>query len=338
MKHIKKIFFLLSIAFILNNSFMSNAMNRREYEPNDSKITAEQINIGDSYTGTVSYNDMDYAKIQLYDDVNYYFYVSKDTYTNIQNGYIRISVNDSYGLGGIRLPGFAMEYDTSMNTYKCVLYSGSDDIYTIQISGGTYTNRNESYSYTICIDADKCANGHNQVNVPEKKATCATSGHTSYIYCADCQQIIHNTYKNIPATGHQHTCIKNQKSSTYLSAGYTGDTYCSDCGQLIKKGENISKLKATNHKLSVKSVSYTYSAKKLKSKKITFNLIAKSSTGKITYKIATKSKKYISVTKNGKVSIKKGCPKGIYKISIIVPQSSDGKYKKVTKTVTVRVK
>lgn len=84
----------------------------------------------------------------------------------------------------------------------------------------------------------------------------------------------------------------------------------------------------------------TYKAKNLKKKKVTFNLKAKSlGKAKLTYKVVKypkKAKKYISVNKIGKVTLKKKAKKGIYKISITAKQTSQ--YKKGTKTVTIKVK
>lgn len=65
-----------------------------------------------------------------------------------------------------------------------------------------------------------------------KKATCTEDGEKTYT-CTVC-----NTTKTevIPATGHQHTELRNEKKATCTEEGYTGDTYCTDCGELIKKG------------------------------------------------------------------------------------------------------
>lgn len=65
-----------------------------------------------------------------------------------------------------------------------------------------------------------------------KEATCTEDGEKTYT-CTVC-----NTTKTevIPATGHQHTELRNEKKATCTEEGYTGDTYCTDCGELIKKG------------------------------------------------------------------------------------------------------
>ena len=65
--------------------------------------------------------------------------------------------------------------------------------------------------------------------------------------------------------------------------------------------------------------------------------------GKVSYKLAgvnkKKFKKYFKVnSKTGKITVKKKLKKGIYKVKIKVTAAGNDKYKKVTKTVTVKVR
>ncbi len=75
--------------------------------------------------------------------------------------------------------------------------------------------------------------------------------------------------------------------------------------------------------------------KNLKKKKATFKIGAKAKTG-LSYTLSKKAKKYITVSKSGKVTIKKGCKKGKYVITITARATSD--YEKATKKVTIKVK
>ena len=101
--------------------------------------------------------------------------------------------------------------------------------------------------------------------------------------------------------------------------------------------EKLSKLKTQTIKTAKIK---TYKAKNLKRKKATFNLKARSlGKAKLTYKVAgypKKAKKYITVTKNGKVTLKKKAKKGTYKIQITAQKTSQ--YQKAVKYVTVKVK
>lgn len=84
----------------------------------------------------------------------------------------------------------------------------------------------------------------------------------------------------------------------------------------------------------------TYKAKNLKKKKVSFYLKTKvKGKAKITYKVVKypkNAKKYISVTKKGKVTLNKKAKKGIYKIRITANKTS--KYQKAVKNITIKVK
>jgi len=62
---------------------------------------------------------------------------------------------------------------------------------------------------------------------------------------------------------------------------------------------------------------------------------------KVTFKLASvpkEVKKYISVSSTGKITVKKGIPKGVCKIKIRVTAKATKNFKKTVKTVTVRIK
>ena len=75
-----------------------------------------------------------------------------------------------------------------------------------------------------------------------KKATCTENGEKTY-HCTDegCDK---TWIETIPATGHQHTELRDKKTATCGEDGYSGDLYCKDCGQLISKGAVV---KTTGH-------------------------------------------------------------------------------------------
>lgn len=81
----------------------------------------------------------------------------------------------------------------------------------------------------------------------------------------------------------------------------------------------------------------TYRVKNLKRKKAVFSLKAKTTgNGKLTYKVIKGKSKYITVSKKGKVTLKKGCRKGTYKIRITAAKTST--YPKATKVISIKVK
>jgi Leucine-rich repeat (LRR) protein len=69
------------------------------------------------------------------------------------------------------------------------------------------------------------------------KPTCTTPGVKTYT-CSVCQK---TKTEEIPATGHQHTEVRNVKEATCTKEGYTGDTYCTDCGEKLSDGKSIPK-------------------------------------------------------------------------------------------------
>ena len=96
------------------------------------------------------------------------------------------------------------------------------------------------------------------------------------------------------------------------------------------KSQNKITAKAAKTSVKVKDL-------KKKSKKIKITVKkAKSFKGKVSYKVVKGSSKYISVSKKGYVTLKKGAKKGTYKVKVTV--SGYGKYNPMSKTITIKVK
>lgn len=123
------------------------------------------------------------------------------------------------------------------------------------------------------------ATGHQHTEIRNKKeATCKDNGYTGDTYCKDCGTKLSSgeviskkahdyevkdrqeptcttdgyvlsvckvcgdeKREGLPATGHQHTEIRNKKEATCKEEGYTGDTYCKDCGEKLSDGKTIAK-------------------------------------------------------------------------------------------------
>ena len=86
----------------------------------------------------------------------------------------------------------------------------------------------------------------------------------------------------------------------------------------------------------------TYKASKLKKASKTYKAVTvKNAEGTVTYKVTgnKKSKKYLKFnSKTGKVTVKKGTPKGTYTLKIKVTASGNDKYNSCSKTVSIKVK
>lgn len=145
---------------------------------------------------------------------------------------------------------------------------------------------------------------------------------------------------NLRGDDHTQTVVKNRKVATYKSTGYTGDVCCKICGKVLVKGKVIKKLTPKKQTISVckkasKTVYYRY--RKLRRKSASFKIHAKAK-GKLTYKVTGGKKKYISVSRYGKVTLKKKARRGTYKVTVYAAATKDGAYKKAQRVVTIRVK
>ena len=131
---------------------------------------------------------------------------------------------------------------------------------------------------------------------------------------------------------HRETNISNVESSKQDEKSSANDviTTKSTVDSVILKKQKITTAKIRKYKVN-----------NLKKKKVVFNLKAKTTgDGQLQYSIykclPSKVSKYISVSKKGKVTIKKGAPKGTYRI-LVIAQSTD-KYDYAKKILKIKVK
>ncbi len=102
-----------------------------------------------------------------------------------------------------------------------------------------------------------------------------------------------------------------------------------------QKSLNFTIKKATQPlKLNVSKKSYKRTA--LKVKKATFRIKPTGNRAAVTYKVTKGSSKYISVSKNGVVTMKRGAVKGTYKVTVAAKALAN--YLSAKKTVTITVK
>lgn len=120
------------------------------------------------------------------------------------------------------------------------------------------------------------------------------------------------------------------------SKTYTVKHICNFCGEAVIKTYN----KKANT-LTVKAKKPTVKLAKLKKKNQTIArkkaVTVSKAQGKVTYKKASGNKK-ITVSKAGKITVKKGLKKGTYKVKIKITAAGNATYKAATKTVTVKIK
>ena len=98
------------------------------------------------------------------------------------------------------------------------------------------------------------------------------------------------------------------------------------------------KIEKAEQKIKTSTKAKTYKSSTIKKKGKTFNLKTKAISKKVTYKVTGKksAKKYIKVSKNGKVTIKKGIKKGTYKIVIKAKATKNHKQGKKVVKITIK--
>ena len=87
---------------------------------------------------------------------------------------------------------------------------------------------------------------HIELYVESKEATCIEKGHTDYVKCKVCDEVIVAAV-DIPMTGHKIVTDKGVKA-TCLTSGITDGEHCETCGKVFTKQTNIV---ATGHSLVV---------------------------------------------------------------------------------------
>ncbi|MDO5156853.1 MAG: hypothetical protein Q4D51_12905 [Eubacteriales bacterium] len=162
------------------------------------------------------------------------------------------------------------------------------------------------------------------------KDTTAVKGET-YWY-----RVVPYGYYESPAVG-QDSCSVGWQDYLLnhpVKIQYTESTTKPD-DEKVPDAEKTEKKKQSIQVAEKAKKTIVYKASSLKKKQVSFQLKAKAK-GKITYKVTKGSKKVLVVSKSGKVTLKKGCPKGTYQITITAAATKQ--YKKAVKKVTIRVK
>ena len=170
-----------------------------------------------------------------------------------------------------------------------------------------------------------------------KEPTCTEAGTKKYI--CSCGEV--QSTESIPAFGHQWDGGKVTVKATSTAKGKRVYT-CQICGKTKSESIPVLKMKANTLTAKAKTVKVRYS--KLKKAKITISaadaMTVKKAKGTVTYKKTSGSSKVTVNKKTGKLTIKKkGLKKGkTYKIAIKITAAGTDKYKKASKTVTVKIK
>ncbi|MBR0397322.1 MAG: hypothetical protein IJI10_03540 [Eubacterium sp.] len=126
------------------------------------------------------------------------------------------------------------------------------------------------------------------------------------------------------------TAATAQKTAEVNAAKQKNENKTDNKKQTVtKQSQSLKKLTPATKKLK---------ASKLKKKKQTFKLKAKiNGKGKVTFKKVSGNKK-ITISKAGRVTVKKGLKKGTYKVKVKVSIAATGNYKAASATKTIKIK
>ena len=198
--------------------------------------------------------------------------------------------------------------------------------------GKTEGSHCETCGATIKAQKEIPAKGHSSVTDKAVAATCTKKGKTEGSHCETCGVTI-KVQKEVPAKGHSWNSGKVTRKATTTRAGVKTYT-CRRAGCNKTKTSSISKFKFTV------SGNKTIKALSLKNKAASFTIKASTtSKGKITYSLTSYpkgAKGKITVSSTGKVTLKKGTPKGSYTIKVTAGATST--CDKAVKKVVIKVK
>lgn len=194
---------------------------------------------------------------------------------------------------------------------------------------------------------------------PLVQASIGTEGKTEGSYCAACGKTVEEG-ETIPAIKtvmlSQKSCIYNgkvQKPAVIVTDSMgnklTGESYsvkyaagCTDTGTYAVKvtfrgnykgSKSLSyRIDWAEQNITVKTSSKTYTYTTVKTKAQTFSIGASAKTA-LSYK--SSNTKYVTVDKNGKVTVKKGTPGGTYTVTVTAAQNKN--YDKASKTVVIKI-
>ena len=195
------------------------------------------------------------------------------------------------------------------------------------------------------------AKGHALTKTAAKEATCTEPGNIEYWTCSECQKLFKDEAGTteidqadivIPAKGHNPVATA-LKRATDKANGNTAYWSCSVCGKFFSDAactNEIAKdswiIKKSTMTVKVKKPTARAAKKTVIKKAKAFTV--KNAPGKVTFK-KTKGNKKITVSKAGKVTVKKGLKKGkTYTVKVKVTSAKTSKYAAITKTVTLKIK
>ena len=198
----------------------------------------------------------------------------------------------------------------------------------------------KEYNDTWCwVELAEACKEHRWFTLVTKEPTCTETG-LKDILCGNCYEL--RTGIEVPALGHKLDHVE-QKPATDKEEGVLEHWKCERCGECYSDAEGKNKIAEAEtvipvNDITVKANKVTAKANKNTNIKANKAFTVTNPKGKVTYK-KTKGDKKITVSKAGKVTVKKGLKKGkTYSVKVKVTSAATAQYAAYTRTVTLKVK
>ncbi len=193
------------------------------------------------------------------------------------------------------------------------------------------------------VHLKKSCGSHDWSDRVVKEPTCTEPGLKEYV-CKNCGE---TKTEPIPASGHKFPLTHVEaKKPTLTEEGNIEYWTCSVCHACFLDPEAKTEVKSSEvtlpklqpNTMTVKANNVTAKAKKKTTIKAKKAFKVSNAVGKVTYK-KKKGDKKITISKAGKVTVKKGLKKGkTYKVKVAVTDSGNAEYAKLTREVTLKIK
>lgn len=241
---------------------------------------------------------------------------------------VSYSNNVNAGTATITITGIGNYKDSITRTFTIKVAQNNGN----QNNGGQNNGTPQKGSQTINVKVGSKTYKYKNIQKKAASFTIGASASGSVSYKVTSTPKKGGKYISVNSKG-KVTLKKKAPAGTYqitVFATATADKNAASRIVTVNVAKDKQKLTAKVSKKTVKATALK------KATKITIKAKGK---GKLTYKVTATpagANKYISVTKKGKVTLKKGAPKGTYKIQVTAGETS--KYAKAVKTVSITVK
>ncbi len=291
-----------------------------DYKTNDSMAfsydSPQNIPLNTVVTGAITETDLeDWYCFNVSSPSQYRLQISScfSLYFTLYNSDLSKEIESTHG---VSING--SETSPGTEFYDIELISGT---YYLKINRSAYATGKYTVSYNLKkTDLSKA----NIIVVPKTYTYDGKTKKPSITVKVENRELRNNvdysvSYKNNKNAGKAIVTIKAKEGSNYVGSKSSIFT--------IKKASQV---------LKTNVIKKNYKVKKLKVKSEKFTIKVSKNKTLITYKVAKGSSKYITVSKKGVVTMKRGTKRGTYRVTVTAKETKN--YNKAKKSITIIVK